>query len=52
MLLGGSGWGFGMAVTVGPGRDLRDPPGRYGWSGGSGTDWFNDPHERADRASR
>jgi CubicO group peptidase (beta-lactamase class C family) len=40
----GHGWGFGMAVTVAP-----DPPtaapGRYGWFGGYGTHWFNDPHE-------
>jgi CubicO group peptidase (beta-lactamase class C family) len=21
-------------------------PGRYGWSGGYGTTWFNDPHRR------
>ncbi|MEV6490857.1 serine hydrolase domain-containing protein [Actinoplanes sp. NPDC051633] len=36
-LLGGAGWGFGMAVEA---------SGRYGWSGGYGTDWFNDPGER------
>jgi CubicO group peptidase (beta-lactamase class C family) len=34
MLLGGAGWGLGMAVTA---------EGHYGWSGGYGTDWFNDP---------
>jgi CubicO group peptidase (beta-lactamase class C family) len=34
----GMGWGFGVAVqTVGPHR------GRYGWSGGLGTDFFVDP---------
>ncbi len=41
-LLGGSGWGFGMAVVTEP--DAEWPvPGRYGWSGGYGTDWFNAP---------
>ncbi|HEU4350090.1 MAG TPA: serine hydrolase domain-containing protein [Actinoplanes sp.] len=44
ILLNGTGWGFGMGVTVGP-DDIADTPGRYGWSGGYGTDWFNDPHE-------
>ena len=33
-----TGWGFGLAVqTQGPQR------GRYGWSGGQGTDFFVDP---------
>jgi CubicO group peptidase (beta-lactamase class C family) len=42
-LLGGRGWGFGMAVAVEP--DAVSPvPGRYGWDGGYGTSWFNDPH--------
>jgi CubicO group peptidase (beta-lactamase class C family) len=42
-LLGGPGWGFGMSVVVEP--DAGWPvPGRYGWSGGYGTVWFNDPH--------
>ena len=45
VILGGSGWGFGMAVTVGP-DEICETPGRYGWSGGSGTTWFNDPNER------
>jgi len=44
MLLGGSGWGFGMAVTVEP--DEISGPGRYGWAGGYGTTWFNDPGEQ------
>ena len=44
MLLGGSGWGLGMAVTVQ--TDEISGPGRYGWSGGYGTTWFNDPGER------
>jgi CubicO group peptidase (beta-lactamase class C family) len=43
-LLGGAGWGLGMAVTVVP--DDISGPGRYGWSGGYGTTWFNDPQER------
>ena len=43
ILLGGSGWGYGMAVTVAP--DEVSAPGRYGWSGGYGTTWFNDPNE-------
>ena len=34
-----TGWGFGVAVrTGGPRR------GRYGWSGGAGTDFFVDPN--------
>jgi len=44
MLLGGGGWGLGMAVTVEP--DEISGPGRYGWAGGYGTTWFNDPGER------
>ena len=43
VLLSGSGWGFGMAVTVAA-DDVSPVPGRYGWSGGYGTTWFNDPH--------
>ena len=43
-ILGGSGWGLGMAVTVEP--DEISGPGRYGWSGGCGTTWFNDPAQR------
>jgi CubicO group peptidase (beta-lactamase class C family) len=41
MFLGGAGFGYQMAVTVEPSEDA--PAGRYGWSGGFGTDWFNDP---------
>jgi len=44
MLLPRQGWGYGMAVTVT--ADEVSGPGRYGWSGGYGTSWFNDPHER------
>nr|WP_296064731.1 serine hydrolase domain-containing protein [uncultured Actinoplanes sp.] len=43
LLLGGAGWGYGMAVTVA--ADEVSGPGRYGWSGGYGTSWFNDPRE-------
>jgi CubicO group peptidase (beta-lactamase class C family) len=43
MLLHGSGWGYGMSVTVA--ADEVSGPGRYGWAGGYGTSWFNDPNE-------
>jgi CubicO group peptidase (beta-lactamase class C family) len=43
-ILSGSGWGLGVAVTVAP--DEVSAAGRYGWSGGYGTSWFNDPHRR------
>ena len=33
-LLDGRGWGYGMSVA---------DTGRYGWTGGYGTGWFNDP---------
>jgi CubicO group peptidase (beta-lactamase class C family) len=36
-ILDGNGWGFGMGVITKP------LPGRYGWAGGYGTAWFNDP---------
>jgi CubicO group peptidase (beta-lactamase class C family) len=43
IILGGRGWGFGVGVVTEP--DAEWPvPGRYGWSGGYGTAWFNDPH--------
>ncbi|WP_306207019.1 serine hydrolase domain-containing protein [Actinoplanes sp. RD1] len=42
-LLSGAGWGFGLAVVIAAG-DLGHV-GQYGWSGGSGTTWFNDPGE-------
>ncbi|MEU4238164.1 serine hydrolase domain-containing protein [Actinoplanes sp. NPDC026619] len=42
-LAGGQGWGYGMSVTIK--ADEVSGPGRYGWSGGYGTDWFNDPAE-------
>jgi CubicO group peptidase (beta-lactamase class C family) len=43
MLLANQGWGYGMAVTVT--ADEVSGPGRYGWAGGYGTSWFNDPAE-------
>lgn len=43
MILGGRGWGYGMAVVTEP-DDAWPVPGRYGWAGGYGTDWLNDPH--------
>ena len=43
MLLHGSGWGYGLSVTVT--ADEVSGPGRYGWAGGYGTAWFNDPNE-------
>jgi CubicO group peptidase (beta-lactamase class C family) len=42
-LLGGGGWGYGVGVTMRP-DDAWPVPGRYGWAGGYGTTWFNDPH--------
>jgi CubicO group peptidase (beta-lactamase class C family) len=37
------GWGFGMTV-VAERRQLGFGPGSYGWNGGLGTAWYNDPH--------
>lgn len=44
VLLGGCGWGLGMGVIVTP-QAPATRPGQYGWSGGHGTTWFNDPRE-------
>jgi CubicO group peptidase (beta-lactamase class C family) len=41
-ILGGRGWGFGVGVATEP-DDAWPVPGRYGWAGGYGTTWFNDP---------
>jgi CubicO group peptidase (beta-lactamase class C family) len=41
-VLGGRGWSHGMAVAVTP-DEVSQTPGRYGWEGGYGTSWFNDP---------
>ncbi|GAB7181735.1 CubicO group peptidase [Kitasatospora sp. Ki12] len=39
-----TGWGFGVSVATT--RTGLAAPGRYGWDGGLGTVWFNDPAER------
>ena len=44
ILLDGQGWGYCIGVSVTP--DDVSAPGRYGWSGGYGTTWFNDPNRR------
>jgi CubicO group peptidase (beta-lactamase class C family) len=43
ILLDPKGWGYGMAVATTP-DEISATPGRYGWDGGYGTVWFNDPH--------
>jgi CubicO group peptidase (beta-lactamase class C family) len=35
------GWGFCMSVVTG--QDSLKSKGTYGWDGGLGTSWFNDP---------
>ncbi|MBO0871193.1 MAG: beta-lactamase family protein, partial [Micromonosporaceae bacterium] len=42
VLLDPKGWGYGMAVAAAP-DEFSATPGRYGWDGGYGTVWFNDP---------
>lgn len=43
MILGaGRGWGLGVGVQVATSPDGVQP-GAYGWDGGFGTSWFNDP---------
>ena len=42
---GASGWGFGVAVQTRRTK-LTDPVGSYGWAGGLGSSWANDPRER------
>jgi CubicO group peptidase (beta-lactamase class C family) len=44
-ILHGQGWGYGLGVTVAP-DEASDTPGRYGWAGGYGTVWFNDPQRK------
>jgi CubicO group peptidase (beta-lactamase class C family) len=39
-----TGWGFGVSVLVKP-DGLAARPGRYGWNGGLGSSWWNDPNE-------
>jgi CubicO group peptidase (beta-lactamase class C family) len=38
------GWGFGVSV-VNRRDEIAATPGRYGWEGGLGTSWANDPTE-------
>jgi len=42
VLLGGQGWGYGVGVITSPTPEGLDG-GQYGWSGGYGTTWSNDP---------
>jgi CubicO group peptidase (beta-lactamase class C family) len=44
MILGQQGWGFG--VSVGLRRTDLASVGSYGWDGGLGTNWRNDPREQ------
>ncbi|MDX6391555.1 MAG: hypothetical protein QOJ73_2618 [Streptosporangiaceae bacterium] len=43
-ILDGRGWGFGLSIIVPPETAGRGPKG-YGWRGGFGTVWANDPEE-------
>lgn len=38
----GRGWGYGLGVVT-AGNPYGIAPGAYGWDGGFGTSWFNDP---------
>ena len=38
------GWGFGVGISTCR-ETLTDPVGSYGWDGGLGTLWRNDPNE-------
>ena len=40
----GNGWGFGVSVVTRR-TNLSDTVGAYGWTGGLGTSWSNDPTE-------
>src|SRR5437016_217182 len=44
-ILDGQGWGYGMSVVTSP-DEVSAVPGRYGWNGGYGTFWVNDPTRR------
>jgi CubicO group peptidase (beta-lactamase class C family) len=41
----GGGWGLGLGVDLTDQPDGRHP-GAYGWDGGLGTSWWNDPASR------
>jgi CubicO group peptidase (beta-lactamase class C family) len=43
-LFDAQGWGYGVGVATRR-TDLATTPGRYGWDGGWGTSWNNDPRE-------
>jgi CubicO group peptidase (beta-lactamase class C family) len=43
-ILAGRNFGLGVSIHGGAGPELGSP-GKYGWSGVYGTDWFNDPAE-------
>ena len=38
------GWGYGVSVVTRR-YDVASTPGKYGWEGGYGTSWYNDPKE-------
>jgi CubicO group peptidase (beta-lactamase class C family) len=38
------GWGFGVAVVT-ERTEVAKSAGTYGWDGGMGTSWYNDPAE-------
>jgi CubicO group peptidase (beta-lactamase class C family) len=38
------GWGFGVGMVTRR-YDIASTPGKYGWEGGYGTSWYNDPRE-------
>jgi CubicO group peptidase (beta-lactamase class C family) len=40
----GRGWGFGVSVVTRR-TDIAGSVGAYGWDGGLGTCWMNDPAE-------
>ncbi|MBO0746943.1 MAG: beta-lactamase family protein [Acidimicrobiaceae bacterium] len=44
IILGDRGWGFGLSILQPPAPPSRGPKG-YGWSGGFGTVWLNDPED-------
>jgi len=37
------GWGYGVGITTAP-DEVSKTPGGYGWMGGFGTAWINDPN--------
>jgi CubicO group peptidase (beta-lactamase class C family) len=44
LILGDRGWGFGLSI-IDPPEPAGSGPKGYGWSGGFGTVWVNDPEE-------